>query len=208
MRRITLTGLERTVAERVASGYRRWALSRRISDPGEIRALAWRRMRSKTYCLLVTTGEDGPSARVLEPILPSDELGLEAPILLGTDPSSRKVREVIQSGHGLLVFQDDRRRSCVVVECRIRVTPEPARDAESNPDPTTRATGRRRAFRAFWRAFWPAGPDGGQRDFVNLECTPVAVEVSDGLAVVGPGPFGRRSARLERDGAGEWRPAA
>lgn len=166
---------------RSAQLYRRWARPRRLTTAPEIAARAWQLISVQRYCLVVTDGEHGPAARVLEPLRPS----AEGEIWLGTDPTSRKVAQIASSGRCLLVYEDDRRRACVTLECTARIAgpTEPPR------------------FQGFWRAFWPggAGPD-----FVNIVCTPTAMEVWDGLAAIAPEPFGRRAARLERSPGGEW----
>lgn len=167
-------GLQRGLAERVGRGYRRWALTRSRGDRAAVLARAGRLVRAKTYCLLVTTGPYGPSARVLEPFRPD----AEGRIVLGTDTRSRKVGQIQETGRCLLVYQDDRRRSCVTLECDAEVL---------SPEASTR-------FLPMWRAFWPHGPGP---DFVNIVCTPTAIELWDGLAVIAPPPFGRTQARIE-----------
>ncbi|WP_345081411.1 pyridoxamine 5'-phosphate oxidase family protein [Brachybacterium paraconglomeratum] len=162
--------------------YRRWALSRRLDAPSEIARRAWRVISKQQYCLVVTEGPQGPAARVVEPLRP-DPGGM---ITFGTDPSSRKVAQILRTGRCLLVYQDDRRRACVTLECDARF---------ADPSAPVR-------FRGFWRAFWPAGPGRG---FVNVTCMPTAMEVWDGTAVIAPDPFGRRSVRLERQSGEPWR---
>lgn len=171
---------------RLGTIYRRWALPRRLRDPQAIAARAWRLIERKSYCLVVTAGDDGPSARVLAPLRPRP--GGE--IWLGTDPRSRKVEQIVRTGRCLLVYEDDRRQACVTLECDARIA-----------DPSQKAR-----FPGFWRAFWP---DGAGPEFVNIVCTPTAMEVWDGLAVIAPDPFGRRSARLERgrEPGSRWRTA-
>lgn len=163
----------RLAAARAGAAYRAWALRRSVEEPGLIVRRAGRLIRRRRYCLVVTASEE-PSARVVEPF-PPDALGR---IVFGTDPESRKVAQIRATGRCLLVYQDDRRRACVTVEC----------DAEIlSPQESTR-------FRAMWRAFWPDGPGP---DFVNVVCTPTAVELWDGFGVVAPEPFGRVQARVE-----------
>ena len=168
----------RWVSGRAALGYRRWARRRARTGVSALTKRAWVIVRSKTYCLVVTESADGPTARVVEPFAPD----VHGRICFGTDPDSRKVAHIRDIGRCLLVYQDDRRRACVTIECDAVVRPE----------------GSRPRFRQSWRAFWPDGPGVG---FVNVECTPTAIEVWDGLAVIAPEPFGRRQARVElRDG--------
>lgn len=142
-------------------------------DPASVVQRAAGLVRSRRYCLVVTVSGQA-SARVVEPF-PPDPHGR---IVFGTDPESRKVAQIRSTGRCLLVYQDDRRRACATVECDAEVL---------SVEESTR-------FRAMWRAFWPEGP--GQ-DFVNVVCTPTAVELWDGLEVVAPEPFGRAQARVE-----------
>lgn len=173
-----------TISARLGLAYRRWAQARRLTEPHAIALRAWQVIEKQRYCLVVTQGPDGPSARVVEPLRP----GSGGVIRFGTDPTSRKVEQIARTGRCLLVYQDDRRRAAVTLECdaRIAAPPEPVR------------------FRGFWRAFWPDGPGP---DFVNVTCVPTAMEIWDGLAVIAPDRFGRRAARLEREPGAAWRPA-
>lgn len=162
----------RELYARLAAAYRGWAMRRNRQDPASVVQRARTLVRRKRYCLVVTA-DPQPAARVVEPF-PPDEHGR---IVFGTDPDSRKVAQIRSTGRCLLVYQDDRRRACVTLECDAEVL---------SPEQSTR-------FRAIWRAFWPEGPG---RDFVNVVCTPTAVELWDGLGVVAPEPFGRAQARV------------
>lgn len=171
-----------TISAYLGLCYRRWARARRLTEPHAIALRAWQVIEKRQYCLVVTEGPDGPSARVVEPLRP----GQGGVIRFGTDPTSRKVDQIARTGRCVLVYQDDRRRACVTLECDARI---------ADPSEPVR-------FRGFWRAFWPDGPG---RDFVNITCTPTAMEVWDGLAVIAPGDFGRCAARLEREPGAAWR---
>ncbi len=166
------------------SAYRAWA-TRRVDDTvaGALRAARSTMMR-KTYCVLVTGGDGSPpSARVAHPFRPREDWT----VVVGTDPSSRKVNEVRRTGHCLLVYEDDRRLAGATVECAAEVVEDP----DQSP----------RHFMPTWRAFWPDGPDDS---FVAIVCTPVAIEVWDGMRGITPAPFGRASKRLVRSHDG-WR---
>lgn len=143
-------------------------------------------MRAKTYCLLVTDGDDGPSARVVQPFNPGADLAVH----IGTSPTSRKAREITATGRALLVYQRDRDAACVVARCAAHEV--------------TDGVSRRRHFMPFWRAFWPDGPDGPDGDFTVFRCEPHTLEVWDARRAVTPPPFGLRAAVLKRDGA-TWR---
>lgn len=140
-------------------------------------------MRSKTYALLVTDGDDGPDARVIQPFRPDGSFCIH----LGTAASSRKASQVATTGRAVLVYERDRDGACVVAHCTARL----------HDDSATR----HRYFMPLWRAFWPDGPDD---DFVVIRCHPQIIEVWDARRAVTPAPFGLRSARLVRNGAA-WR---
>ena len=140
-------------------------------------------MGSTTYCVLVTSGPTGPSARTVQPF-PADE---NLTVYLGTDPTSRKVQEVKARGDAVLVYQRVRDRACVVAYC--------------HADPLTDEPSRRKYFMPFWRAFWPAGP---LDRFVVIRCVPYALEIWDARRGITPAPFGLRSARLVRTDDGSW----
>lgn len=167
--------VRREITERLALTYRSWARRRQLTDPADIARWAWEFVNSRRYCLMVTAAEDGPAARVLEPFAPRDGL-----IRLGTDPASRKVADIRRTGRCLLVYQDDRRRACVTLDCEATVQTEG-----------------HLPFKPAWRSFWAAGPD---QTYVAITCRPVALEAWSATAVIAPEPFGRRSARLVRQG--------
>lgn len=167
-------------ASRLGVAYRRWASGRRLTDLAEVHAWAVKSIRRQRYCIVVTVSDGISSARVVEPFRP-DRHGI---VRFGTDPSSRKVNDIREDGTCLLVYQDNRRRSCVSIECSASIEPQTARPR----------------FKPLWTAFWPDGPG---RDYVVISCIPQAMEIWAGYAVIAPDPFGRRSLRLERRD-GEW----
>lgn len=184
----SLVGSVRRRAARAAfaslgRAYRWWALRRRVTDPSRVAAIALKQIRSSRYCLVVTESDRGPTARVVEPFPPA----ADGTIRFGTDPLSRKARDVRRSGRCLLVYQDDRRRGCVTVDC--------AATLEDWPE-----SGSPR-FKAMWTAFWPSGPI--PQNYVVVACKPRFMEIWHGTAVVAPEPFGRRSFQLLRVG-GSW----
>lgn len=146
-------------------------------DPERASQAAFRRIRRRRFCLMITESPTGPSARVVQPHWPE----VDGTIWLGTDPGSRKVADVERSGRCLLVYQDDRHATCVSVSCA----------AEVISDPTDAA----RRFMPGWTAFWPDGPD---RSFVAIRCVPDRLEIWDGLTGITPEPFGRASLHLAR----------
>ena len=136
-------------------------------------------MCSKTYALLVTDGDEGPDARVIQPFRPDRSFRIH----LGTAASSRKARQIAATGRAVLVYERDRDRACVVAHCTARLLDDQA--------------SRHRYFMPLWRAFWPEGPDD---DFVVIQCHPEVIEVWDARRGITPRPFGLRSARLVRNG--------
>jgi general stress protein 26 len=139
-------------------------------------------MHRKTYCLLTTRGEDAPSARVLQPFPPSEDLE----VWLGTSPKSRKVAEIERDPNATLVYQDDDRSACVVLVGTVEVVH--AREE------------RAKRFMPMWWAFFPEGPLGD--DFVLLRFVPRRVEVWDISRGITPPPFGLRSSQITRSTEG------
>ncbi len=137
-------------------------------------------MTACTYCTFITTGPEGPSARVVDPRGPAADLTR----WVGTSPTSRETREAAATGSALLAFESHRSRAGVVARCNVGVVTDPGL--------------RRRWFLPTWRAFWPAGP--GDDDFVLIRCSPYELQVWDLRRGVTPEPFGLRAARIVRDG--------
>ena len=161
------------------------ATVRRHDDPARWFAAAHAVMRSTTYCVAVTDGPDGPTARTMQPFPPDDDLVVH----LGTAPASRKAKQIEATGRALLIYQRNRDRACVIAHCRARILD----DHQS----------RHRHFMRMWRAFWPAGPDD---NFVVIRCEPYALEIWDARRGITPPPFGLRSARLTKAPDGTWQP--
>lgn len=163
----------------VARSYRRVGLSRtRLTDDHVLRA-ARKTMLRKSYCVMVTEGAGGSSARVVQPHTPDADLVVH----LGTGAGSRKASEVARTGSALLVYQDDARAACVVLHCDAEIV---------DLDPAARA----RWFMTAWLAFWPLGST--DEDFAVIRCTPHTIEVWDAFRGVTPAPFGLKSLRLVR----------
>lgn len=143
-------------------------------------------MRRKRYCVLATRGDSAPSARVLQPFPPDEDFR----VWFGTSPSSRKVQELRRDPHATLVYEDDSKSACVVLEGEIEIV----HDTEM----------RRRYFMPMWRAFFPDGPEGN--DFVLLSFRARRIEVWDMSRGITPEPFGLKSAQVVR-AEGAWQAA-
>lgn len=179
-----MTSRGRRAFERLGHAYRWWARRRRVTEPSRVAEIALAQLRAARYCVVVTGSGAQVSARVVEPFRPARD----GTIRFGTDPSSRKALDIQRAGRCLLVYQDNRRRSCVTVECHATL--------EDWPE-----SGRPR-FKPMWTAFWPRGPL--PEEYVVVACRPRAMEVWHGTAVVAPDPFGRRSFHLDLVD-GSWR---
>jgi general stress protein 26 len=159
--------------------FRRVGLWRtRLTDDHVLRAVR-KTMLRKSYCVMVTDGPDGATARVVQPHAPDADLTVH----LGTASGSRKARHVARTGSAVLVYQDDGRAACVVLHCDAEVV-----DLD--------ADGRARWFMTAWLAFWPLGPT--DEDFVVIRCRPHTIEVWDAFRGVTPAPFGLESTRMVR----------
>jgi general stress protein 26 len=163
----------------LARCFRRVGLSRtRLTDDHVLRSVR-KTMLRKPYCVMVTDGPDGPSARVVQPHAPDSDLTVH----LGTAAGSRKASDVARTGSAVLVYQDDARAACVVLHCDAEVV-----DLDR--------AGRERWFMTAWLAFWPLGST--DEDFVVIRCRPHTIEVWDAVRGVTPPPFGLKSVRMVR----------
>ncbi|WP_432504828.1 pyridoxamine 5'-phosphate oxidase family protein [Kineococcus arenarius] len=162
------------------------ARRRTDTNPANILASARAVMSGRTYCTLITSGEQGPSARVVEPLGPDADLALR----VGTSTTSRKARQAASSHSALLAYESHRDRAGVIAHCTADLISDRALCWQW--------------FSPTWRAFWPAGPD--DKDFMLIRCFPHLLEVWDVRRGVTPEPFGLRSARIQRDGD-TWVPA-
>ncbi|WP_246284865.1 pyridoxamine 5'-phosphate oxidase family protein [Gordonia asplenii] len=171
------------VGAAASAAMRRWAIRRsRHDDPTAVLAAARAIMRSRTYCVLVTHDDDGPSARVVQPHKPDDRLCVH----IGTSPMTRKAQQLNVTRQASLVYLDEVSRSSATIRCVV----EPVSASEN-----------RRRFMSGWSAFWPDGPESA--DFAVFRCVPNRIEIWDLRRGITPPPFGLASAVLERSGA-EW----
>ncbi len=181
--RATADRLREPVRAGFARCSRRVGLSRtRLTDDHVLRAVP-KTMLRKRYCLMVTDGPGGSSARVVQPHAPDSDLTVH----LGTGASSRKASDVTRTGSTVLVYQDDARAACVVLHCDAEIL-------DLGP------AERERWFMTAWLAFWPLGPT--DEDFAVIRCRPHTIELWDALRGITPAPFGLKSARIVRTPSG------
>ncbi|MCL2640771.1 MAG: hypothetical protein FWD53_08005 [Phycisphaerales bacterium] len=178
-----LNWLERQTAAIVrAKGLRKNRVGHETHDESVARILsvATKRLRSR-LCTLITTGPDGPTARVVMPFPPTSGLTVH----VATSPTSTKFLQAAATGKVVLAYSGW--RSAVTAYCHA--------DTLDSPED------RRRWWRPFFFAYWPDGP--GENSAV-IRCRPYAFEVFAPDAGVGPAPLGLRAARIELDND-HWR---
>ncbi|MGD7707396.1 pyridoxamine 5'-phosphate oxidase family protein [Microlunatus sp. Y2014] len=175
--------LRRGVLGRAGKAYRRWAMRHHDDTVDGAVDAARDVIRSRRYCVLVTTDESGaPVARMMQAWHPDGDWVIR----FGTDPNSRKARDIVRTGRCLIVYPDERGGRNLSIDCRASLV--------------TDLTAKRRWFMPAWTAFWPAGSESA--GFVVVECVAESMELWDGRAVVAPEPFGRRSRHLVRTDIG------
>lgn len=181
------SALRRRVFMAVALRYRSRGQARARNAPTVDHALSRAGFLAKSarYCVVVTTAPDGPTARVVQPLIRGDDLTVH----LGTDRSTRKTGDLERTGSAPLVFTDVRRGAGLVLHC----------DCELVDDEPSR----RRWCHPFWHAFWPDGPT--TPGYVVVRCRPRRIEIWDGGDGLAPEPFGLRSVHLDRGGGTDWK---
>ncbi|MCL2454445.1 MAG: pyridoxamine 5'-phosphate oxidase family protein [Micrococcales bacterium] len=145
-----------------------------------ILAVAQRRMKAQ-LCTFITSGPDGPTARVVMPYAPTSDLTVH----VATSPASTKARQAMSTGKVVLAYSAGL-SAAVTAYC----------DAETVDDPDER----RRWWRPLFLAYWPGGPE---EDYTVIRCRPYAIEAWAPDAGIGPDPHGLRSGRIVREG-GRW----
>ncbi len=139
-------------------------------------------LHSATYCFLVTGGAAASmSARLVQPIV--DE---SAPLRLwfGTDPTSRKARDIAQDPRVLVTVEDRREHAGLVLYGTARL----------ERDPTLRL----RRWRPEWEMFFPAGPTSDS--YVAIRFDADRLELMNFRRGVVPEPFGLRPLVMVRQG--------
>ncbi|MCL2466903.1 MAG: pyridoxamine 5'-phosphate oxidase family protein [Micrococcales bacterium] len=139
-----------------------------------ILAVARRRMTKVRLCTFITSGPDGPTARVVMPFAPTPDLVVH----IATSPASTKARQVAATGEAVLAYSAGM-SAAVTAYCH----------AEALDDPDDH----RRWWRPLFAAYWPDGPS---KDYTVIACRPHAIEVWSPDEGIGPAPLGLRSGRI------------
>jgi len=153
----------------------------RIRDDGRLLKAIRETMAATPYCMLVTVGRTGDlEARMMDTLEPEPDMS----IWMGTDPTTRKARQLKADPRATLTFCDDAGLGYVTMIGRARLVS----DTEE----------RQRRWKDEWADFYPAGPtsDG----FALLEFTPERIEAMSVAHELGSGPF--EPTCLVRDGDG------
>ncbi|MCL2850047.1 MAG: pyridoxamine 5'-phosphate oxidase family protein [Micrococcales bacterium] len=147
-----------------------------------ILAVARRRMTKVRLCTFITSGPDGPTARVVMPFAPTPDLVVH----VATCPTSTKARQVAATGKAVLAYSAGM-SAAVTAYCDAAVL-----DGRAD---------HRRWWRPLFAAYWPDGPG---EDYTIIACRPYAIEVWSPNEGVGPEPHGLRAGRIALDEA-RWR---
>jgi general stress protein 26 len=113
-------------------------------------------MAAARYCALITLDSTGhPQARTMDPFSPGEDMV----VWLGTNPKSRKVREIRNNPHVTLYYFDAQERSYVAISGIARVVNNPRERA--------------RHWKDEWKAFYP----DREQDYLLISVTPRKLEV-------------------------------
>lgn len=137
------------------------------------------------FCFLITVSESGQAeARLMQPFEPEPDLT----IWFGTDPKSRKVREIQRDKRVTLGYTHSEAGAYVSLMGTASIENDTAKKQQ------------------YWRddfaAFWPGGPLS--EAYVLLKFVPTRIELMHIGQEVTPEPFGLRPAILVRAGE-EWK---
>lgn len=130
-----------------------------VPDRDRVLTAAREVMAAARYATLVTIGEDGqPEARIVDPFPPEDGLV----IWIGTNPLTRKVRQIEGDPRVTLLYFDATGLSYVTLVGR----------AEPVTDPDVK----RRHWKEEWAGFYPDGPQS--EGYLLLRVIPSRLEIS------------------------------
>ena len=123
-------------------------------------------MRQGRYCVLITIGDEGqPQARVMDPLLPEENLT----IWLATNPATRKVAQIRKDPRVTLCYFDPASKDYVTVLGRAELVRDPAEKAKR--------------WKEEWASFYKDKNRGD--DYLLIRVKPSRVEIvsfSHGLA--------------------------
>jgi len=115
-------------------------------------------MKTARYCALITLDSNGrPQARTMDPFPPADNMV----VWLGTNPNSRKVREIRRDAHVTLYYAVKEDQAYVAISGRARII--------------TDAKAKARYWKDEWKDFYPDREKG----YVLITVIPQKLEVVD-----------------------------
>ena len=137
-------------------------------------------LKKSKYCILITNNEgQGPSARMVQPIIDLDTFVF----WIGTNPTLRKVKEIQRNPNVTLAFSNNRENANLIVYGKASI--------ESG------MSERRNHWIPSWLLFYPDGPSGD--DFILIRVEPTEIELMNFKRnVVPPEPFGLKPVRLKK----------
>jgi general stress protein 26 len=125
-------------------------------DRQSLLATAREIMKTARYCALITLDSNGrPQARTMDPFPPGENME----VWLGTNPNSRKVREILRDAHVTLYYSVNEDQAYVAISGRARIV--------------TDAKAKARYWKDEWKEFYPDREKG----FVLLSVIPQKLEV-------------------------------
>ncbi len=119
-------------------------------------AVAREQMANIRYCALITVDNSGhPQARIMDPFPPEDGMV----VWLGTNPKSRKVREIRNDPRVTLFYADPEGGSYITITGTARLVDHPEAKA-----------GR---WKEGWESFYP----DRENDYILIKVTPISLDV-------------------------------
>jgi general stress protein 26 len=143
-------------------------------------------MAKARYCWAVTAAADGTANARPMGKLPSAPDRDEWKIWFLTRRSSRKAKEILQTGRITIVYQHDTDDACVTLIGRASLMED--------------RTAMRAQWQKPWNLFFPGGAEDANAVFVDADIDRIELWVRG----VTPEPFGTRGEILERDAGGRW----
>lgn len=126
------------------------------TDRKQLLAVAREIMATARYCALITIGASGNiNARTMDPFPPTEDMV----IWFGTNPRSRKVREIRRNRRVTLYYVDPVAQAYVTIQGTARLVNDPAEKV--------------RRWKDEWKAFYP----DRQQSYLLIAVTPKKLEV-------------------------------